>query len=76
MDEATIQTLIHLSYVVAAALFVIGLHRMNSPATARNGNIVSAVGMAIAVAAAGIDVATPPPASSCPASRGRSSSAA
>src|SRR3989304_855194 len=32
-----------------AAMFVIGLHQMNSPATARGGNRVSALGMTIAV---------------------------
>ncbi len=30
-------------YVLAAACFVIGLHLMNSPATARRGNQVSAL---------------------------------
>ena len=34
--------------------FVIGLIRMNSPATARNGNLVSAGGMAIAIVATAI----------------------
>jgi NAD(P) transhydrogenase subunit beta len=56
-----LDTLIHIAYIVAAALFVLGLHRMNSPATARSGNWLSAVGMGIAVVAAGIDVATPAP---------------
>jgi len=42
---------IALVYVLAAACFVVGLHLMNSPATARRGNQVSAGGMAIAVAA-------------------------
>jgi proton-translocating NAD(P)+ transhydrogenase subunit beta len=46
-----LQTLIRLAYILAAALFVLGLHQMNSPATARNGNRLSAVGMAIAVIA-------------------------
>jgi H+-translocating NAD(P) transhydrogenase subunit beta len=41
--------LVHSGFIVGAALFVIGLHLMNSPATARRGNQVSAVGMAIAV---------------------------
>ncbi len=36
-------------YVLAAVLFVMGLHYMNSPKTARKGNFVSAVGMVIAV---------------------------
>lgn len=35
--------------LVAAALFVIGLHLMRSPATARRGNLVSATGMVIAI---------------------------
>ncbi len=39
---------IQLVYVLAAACFVIGLHLMNSPATARRGNQVSMTGMLIA----------------------------
>ncbi|MEE0653674.1 NAD(P)(+) transhydrogenase (Re/Si-specific) subunit beta [Bifidobacterium criceti] len=39
-------------YVLAAVLFVMGLHYMNSPKTARKGNFVSAAGMVIAVAMA------------------------
>src|SRR5271155_980043 len=42
---------IQLVYVLAAALFVVGLHLMNSPATARRGNQVSMTGMIIAVIA-------------------------
>jgi NAD(P) transhydrogenase subunit beta len=42
---------IQLVYVLAAGCFVIGLHLMNSPATARRGNQVSTAGMAIAVIA-------------------------
>src|ERR1017187_5055578 len=42
---------IQLVYVVAAACFVIGLHLMNSPATARRGNQVSTGGLGIAGAA-------------------------
>jgi NAD(P) transhydrogenase subunit beta len=38
-------------YVIAAACFVIGLHLMNSPATARRGNQVSTAGMIIAMVA-------------------------
>jgi H+-translocating NAD(P) transhydrogenase subunit beta len=49
MDAQTLQTIIHFSYVFAAALFVVGLHQMNSPVSARQGNLVSAAGMAIAV---------------------------
>jgi NAD(P) transhydrogenase subunit beta len=40
-----------LVYVLAAACFVIGLHLMNSPATARRGNQVSMLGMVIAIVA-------------------------
>ena len=42
---------IQLVYVLAAACFVVGLHLMNSPATARRGNQVSTAGMVIAVIA-------------------------
>src|SRR5580700_9688207 len=42
---------IQLVYVLVAALFVIGLHLMNSPATARRGNQVAQAGMVIAVVA-------------------------
>ena len=37
------------SYLVAAVLFILGLMRMGSPATARSGNILAAIGMLIAV---------------------------
>lgn len=36
-------------YLLAAVLFVVGLHFMNSPKSARKGNQISAVGMVIAV---------------------------
>jgi NAD(P) transhydrogenase subunit beta len=42
---------IHLIYLLAAAGFVVGLHLMNSPASARKGNRVSMIAMAAAVAA-------------------------
>ena len=38
-------------YIVAASLFVIGLKMLGSAATARRGNVVSAVGMLLAVVA-------------------------
>ncbi|HEX8806281.1 MAG TPA: NAD(P)(+) transhydrogenase (Re/Si-specific) subunit beta, partial [Candidatus Aquilonibacter sp.] len=38
-----------LLYLVAIALFIIGLHFLNSPATARRGNILAMVGMGIAL---------------------------
>ena len=39
---------IQLVYVLVAAMFVVGLHLMNSPATARRGNQVAQAGMVIA----------------------------
>jgi H+-translocating NAD(P) transhydrogenase subunit beta len=42
---------IQLVYVLVAVLFVVGLHLMNSPATARRGNQVAQAGMIIAVIA-------------------------
>ena len=45
----TIETITWFVYVLAAVLFVLGLHFMNSPKTARKGNAVSAIGMGIAV---------------------------
>ncbi len=41
--------LINIAYVVAAVLFIFGLKMLSSPRTARAGNLVSAVGMLIAV---------------------------
>ena len=43
--------LIGLAYLVAAFLFVLGLRYMSSPTSARQGNQIAAVGMAIAVLA-------------------------
>ena len=42
--------LINLWYIVAAALFVFGLKQLGSPATAVRGNMLSSIGMLIAVA--------------------------
>ncbi len=41
--------LTQLLYLVSAVLFIIGLKRLNSPATARQGNLISGVGMLIAI---------------------------
>ena len=38
-----------LSYLAAAILFIVGLKRLSSPASARSGNLVAAVGMALAL---------------------------
>src|SRR5437870_5668303 len=40
-----------LIYLIAAAAFIIGLKRLSSPATARSGNQVAAVGMSLAILA-------------------------
>ena len=42
--------LINIWYIVAAALFIFGLKRLGSPATAVRGNMFSALGMLIAIA--------------------------
>ncbi|HET6567714.1 MAG TPA: NAD(P)(+) transhydrogenase (Re/Si-specific) subunit beta [Rhodothermales bacterium] len=44
-------SLIELAYLLASVLFILGLKRLTSPATARGGNQLSAVGMLIAVIA-------------------------
>lgn len=44
-------TLVDLAYLLAAVLFIVGLKRLQSPATARVGNGIAAVGMLIAVVA-------------------------
>src|ERR671933_2858530 len=46
---------ISLLYIVAFALFILGLHMLRGPRTAVLGNQVAAVGMAIAVVATLID---------------------
>jgi NAD(P) transhydrogenase subunit beta len=46
-----ISTLVYLAQLGGAVCFVLGLHQMNSPATARNGNLLSAGGMVVAVLA-------------------------
>ena len=50
MDQATIETIVRLVWLLGAAGFVIGLHQMNSPATARQGNLLSAGGMTLSIA--------------------------
>ena len=41
--------LINIWYVIAAALFIFGLKQLGSPATAVRGNMLSSLGMLIAV---------------------------
>jgi NAD(P) transhydrogenase subunit beta len=40
---------IQLGYLVAASLFIVGLKQLGSPATARQGNVLAAIGMFIAI---------------------------
>jgi len=60
MPQEWLYTIVFLAWLAGAAMFVIGLHQMNSPATARDGNRVSAVGMAIAVGTTLLYLATRP----------------
>jgi len=59
VNQGTIDTLVFLAWLAGAAAFVIGLHQMNSPATARRGNQLSAAGMAIAIIATFVWLITP-----------------
>ncbi|MHB8890644.1 MAG: NAD(P)(+) transhydrogenase (Re/Si-specific) subunit beta [Candidatus Limnocylindrales bacterium] len=54
MDLAILEPIVRLAWLAGAVAFVMGLSRMSSPATARNGNLVSAGGMAIAIAATAV----------------------
>src|SRR3954464_14064018 len=54
MDFTTLQSVVRLIWLAGAGLFVLGLMRMNSPATARNGNLQSAAGMAVAIVATAV----------------------
>ena len=49
--QGSFNTVIQLIYLAAASCFVLGLHLMNNPATARRGNQVSTAGMAVAILA-------------------------
>jgi H+-translocating NAD(P) transhydrogenase subunit beta len=56
MSSVTLGYVVQLAFITGAALFVVGLHLMNSPATARLGNRLSATGMIVAIVAELIDV--------------------
>src|SRR3970040_494656 len=49
MSPEWLYTVVFFAWLAGAEMFVIALHQMNSPATARGGNRVSALGMTIAV---------------------------
>jgi NAD(P) transhydrogenase subunit beta len=50
-EIATQPTSVLLAYLAASVCFIFGLKRLSSPATARSGNQIAAVGMAVAVVA-------------------------
>ena len=58
MSHEWLTTIVYLAWLGGAACFVLGLHQMNSPATARNGNRLSAGGMTVAVVATLIGLVT------------------
>ena len=49
MSAPVLEFVINLCYAVAALLFAIGIKMLSSPASARRGNVVSAVGMLLAI---------------------------
>ena len=49
MILALSQTTINLAYLAAGVCLIVGIKRLSSPSTARSGNVVAAVGMAIAI---------------------------
>ncbi|HEY7971026.1 MAG TPA: NAD(P)(+) transhydrogenase (Re/Si-specific) subunit beta [Candidatus Limnocylindrales bacterium] len=51
---AYIEILVRVLWIAGAVCFVLGLVRMNSPATARNGNLLSAAGMTVAIVATAV----------------------
>jgi H+-translocating NAD(P) transhydrogenase subunit beta len=53
-----VEILVRIAWLLGAVAFVIGLSRMNSPATARNGNLVSAGGMTLAIVATAVLILT------------------
>ncbi len=61
MDAQTIDPIVRLIWLAGAVAFVLGLIRMNSPATARNGNLLSAGGMALTIGATAVWLLLLPP---------------
>jgi NAD(P) transhydrogenase subunit beta len=54
VDIGILEPLVRLAWLLGAVAFVLGLIQMNSPATARNGNLLSAGGMAVAIVATAV----------------------
>jgi NAD(P) transhydrogenase subunit beta len=51
----TVELVIQLAYLLSAVLFIVGLKRLSSPATARGGNALAAAAMLLAVAVTLLD---------------------
>ena len=51
----TIELTIQLAYLLSAVLFISGLKKLSSPATARRGNMLAAAAMLIAIVATLLD---------------------
>ena len=49
------QAWINATYLLAAVLLIVGIKRLSSPATARSGNVIAAVGMTIALVSTLLD---------------------
>jgi NAD(P) transhydrogenase subunit beta len=61
VDISPLEALVRLAWLLASVAFVVGLSRMNSPATARNGNLISAAGMILAIGATAVLLLFQPP---------------
>jgi NAD(P) transhydrogenase subunit beta len=61
VDLTPLDAVVRLSWLTAAVAFVVGLSRMNSPATARNGNLISAGGMILAIGSTAVWLLLKPP---------------
>jgi NAD(P) transhydrogenase subunit beta len=61
VDAQSIDPIVRLIWLAGAVAFVLGLSRMNSPATARDGNLLSAGGMALAIVATAVWLLVLPP---------------
>jgi NAD(P) transhydrogenase subunit beta len=61
VDLTPLDAVVRLAWLAGAVAFVVGLSRMNSPATARNGNLVSAGGMVLALGATAVYLLAKPP---------------
>ncbi len=61
LDPQVIDPIVRLIWLGSAVCFVLGLIQMNSPATARSGNLLSAGGMAVAIVSTAVWLLILPP---------------